>query len=170
MPRAPSPSSLSGVKEIHAIPAPIWQRAAAWAVDFGLLVGVLSVLVLFGGLVTGKLSTPSSGLSGLDWWMVWAKNLEPVLIVVGVLGLLLATAYSVIGAYLWEGQTIGRKMFGLTLVDGSGYSPSQTRAVTRAILSLFSFFAFMAGFWFALFDRRCQTLHDKATGTFVVKM
>ena len=28
----------------------------------------------------------------------------------------------------------------------------------------------LAGFWVALFDRRGQTLHDKLTSTFVVRM
>ena len=38
------------------------------------------------------------------------------------------------------------------------------------MLSLLSFALFLSGFWLALFDRHGQTLHDKLTKTFVVKL
>jgi uncharacterized RDD family membrane protein YckC len=55
-------------------------------------------------------------------------------------------------------------------VDDSGAAPGPARALVRAALALVSFALFLAGFWLALFDRRGQTLHDKLTRTFVVRL
>jgi uncharacterized RDD family membrane protein YckC len=69
----------------------------------------------------------------------------------------------------WRGQTLGRKLTGIQLVDRSGLPPLPTRAVIRAVLAGFSFLFFFAGYWLALFDRKGQTLHDKLTRTYVVR-
>ena len=70
----------------------------------------------------------------------------------------------------WNGRTPGRRTFGIHLVDNSGHAPGPMRALTRAGLSLVSFALFLSGFWLALFDRHGQTLHDKLTRTFVVRL
>jgi uncharacterized RDD family membrane protein YckC len=104
------------------------------------------------------------------------KNLTPLqqLMAVaapgGALAAILAFVYTTIFAFLWNGRTPGRRLFGIHLVDTTGHAPGPARALIRAMLSLVSFGLFLSGFWLALFDRHGQTLHDKLTRTFVVKL
>ena len=104
------------------------------------------------------------------------KTLTPLqqLISIAVPGLglaaVLAFVYTTLFAVLWSGRTPGRRLMGIHLVDSTGQAPGPTRALIRAVLSLVSFGLFLSGFWLALFDRHGQTLHDKLTRTFVVKL
>ncbi len=115
------------------------------------------------------IKTPPSSLTDLDALMVRAHALERVLLPGLILVLVLSAAYGAVFGWLWEGTTLGRRLFGIRLVDQTGHAPSPVRAVIRAALSLLSFAAFLGGFWLALFDRKGQTLHDKLTSTFVVR-
>ncbi|MCA2978043.1 MAG: RDD family protein, partial [Myxococcaceae bacterium] len=81
-----------------------------------------------------------------------------------------AFVYTTLFAFLWRGRTPGRLLLGIHLVDATGQAPHAGRALVRAALSLASFGLFLSGFWLALFDRKGQTLHDKLTSTFVVRL
>jgi uncharacterized RDD family membrane protein YckC len=81
-----------------------------------------------------------------------------------------AFVYTTLFAFLFHGRTVGRRLVGIHLVDGTGAAPGAGRALVRAGLSLVSFGLFLSGFWLALFDRHGQTLHDKLTRTFVVRL
>jgi len=83
---------------------------------------------------------------------------------------LLAGAYATFFALTWNGATPGRKLLGLRLVNKEGHTLGFLRAFVRGLLSLLSFGFMLAGFWWALIDKRRQTLHDKCTGTFVVRV
>ena len=112
----------------------------------------------------------ASEASGLDALVTAIKSSGAVLVPGAILTVVIAAAYAAVFALLWGGRTPGRAALGLRLVDASGAPPGPVRAVVRAILSVVSFSALLAGFWVALFDRRGQTLHDKLTSTFVVRM
>src|SRR5205085_10371467 len=107
--------------------------------------------------------------SGLDGWMARLHQIERVWIPGAVLGAVLALAYCAAGAFLFQGRTLGRALLGIRLVDGTGLAPAPVRAVVRAVLASLSVVFCFAGFWWALFDRKGQTLHDKLTATYVVR-
>ncbi|MFT3714111.1 MAG: RDD family protein [Archangium sp.] len=143
---------------VTAEPASLWRRVGAWLTDLLFV----SVMVL--------------GLLFLAIEFVAPKNLTPIqqLMVIAmpaaVLTALIAFVYTALFAFLWDGRTPGRRMMGIHLVDSTGQAPSAVRSLIRAALSLVSFALFLSGFWLALFDRHGQTLHDKLTRTFVVKL
>lgn len=143
---------------ITAEPAALWRRTGAYLTDL-LFVGVLVL-----------------GLLSIAMAVIAPKTLTPLqqLISIAVPGLALAAVmafvYTTLFAFLWSGRTPGRRLMGIHLVDSTGHAPGPTRALIRAVLSLVSFGLFLSGFWLALFDRHGQTLHDKLTRTFVVKL
>lgn len=144
---------------VFATPAPLWRRPLAWLVD----------LVLLGAAATGPI-VGTLVLRGHE-----LRSLEPGVIAAFApfaLGFcaLIALLYAIAFAVLWRGQTPGRRLLGLHLVDRMARPPGVLRAFMRALLALASFGLFLGGFWFALFDRRGQTWHDKLTGTFVVRL
>ena len=157
-----------GVQPVPATPAPLWRRVGATLVDLLLVIAVGMIYLSIAAAVVG-LKPPPSQLTGLDALMVRAHALERVLLPGLVLVLVLAASYGAVFGWLWEGRTLGRRLFGIRLVDQTGQAPTPVRAIVRAALSIFSFAAFLGGFWLALFDRRGQTLHDKLTSTFVVR-
>lgn len=143
---------------ITAEPATLWRRTGAYLTDL-LFVGVLvlSLLSIAMAVIAPKTLTPLQQL---------------ISIAVPGLGLaaVLAFVYTMLFAVLWSGRTPGRRLMGIHLVDSTGQAPGPARALVRAVLSLVSFGLFLSGFWLALFDRHGQTLHDKLTRTFVVKL
>jgi uncharacterized RDD family membrane protein YckC len=154
------------VVELHAAPASLWRRALAFLIDAALIGGILAAYLAIASAVVGPARTH---LTGLDYWMARARELEAALIPGVLLAIVLALTYSAVAGFLWNGRTLGRRLLGIQLVDKSGLAPAPARAIVRAILAAFSFAIFLAGFWLALFDRRGQTLHDKLTSTFVVR-
>lgn len=150
---------LSGDSDtVTAEPAALWRRVGAWLTDL-LFVGVLVLIFLTIAMA-----------------VIAPKNLTPLqqLIAIAVPGAalagILAFVYTTLFAFLWNGRTPGRRLMGICLVDSTGHAPGPARALVRAVLSLVSFGLFLSGFWLALFDRHGQTLHDKLTRTFVVKL
>lgn len=168
LPDAPAEPQSAGPGAVSASPASLWRRAGATLVDLLLAVGVGMAYLAIAAAVVG-LKPPPSQLTGLDALMVRAHALERVLLPGLILVLVLSGVYGAIFGWLWEGSTLGRRLFGIRLVDKTGQAPTPLRAGLRAVLSLISFAAFLGGFWLALFDRKGQTLHDKLTSTFVVR-
>ena len=69
-----------------------------------------------------------------------------------------------------RGRTIGYRVTGLRIVDYQGRCPSILRMTSRLLLSSTGVFAFWTDIWWVASDRQGQSLHDKAAGTFVVRM
>lgn len=145
-------------RTVTAEPASLWRRVGAWMTDL-LFVSVLVLGLLF---LAVEFVAPKN-LTTLQQLMVIA-------VPAGILTALIAFVYTALFAFLWDGRTPGRRMMGIHLVDATGQAPSALRSLIRAALSLVSFALFLSGFWLALFDRHGQTLHDKLTRTFVVKL
>ena len=143
---------------VTAEPAALWRRTGAYLTDL-LFVGVLvlSFLSIAMAVIAPKTLTPLQQLISIA---------VPGLALAAVL----AFVYSTLFAVLWSGRTPGRRLMGIHLVDSTGQAPGPARALIRGALSLVSFGLFLSGFWLALFDRHGQTLHDKLTRTFVVKL
>lgn len=163
----PTPRRVPQPGEVYASVAPVWRRLVAGAIDFGAICTVASLYLAVALAVTGR-KAPQTTLTGLDGWMVRLHGWQPVFSSGIVLTALLAAAYSVAFTVVWDGQTPGRKVMGLKLVDMTGAAPSPARAVKRALLGWLSAAMFLAGYWLMLFDRRRQSLHDKLTETLIV--
>lgn len=143
---------------VVAEPASLVRRVAAWLVDVLVLGSVTAAFVLGAVLV---IAPQGAALT---------KSLLAVVVPTVLLMGLLAFVYSTLCAFFFHGRTPGRRLLGLHLVDGSGRAPGPVRALLRAGLAVVSFGLFLSGFWLALFDRHGQTLHDKLTRTFVVRL
>ncbi|MBI3566495.1 MAG: RDD family protein [Elusimicrobia bacterium] len=78
-------------------------------------------------------------------------------------------------AVLWQfagnlaGGTAGHKLLGLRVVATGGVPPGVLRALARAVVWLLGAALGNFGFWVALFHPKTRTLHDMASGTFVVE-
>jgi uncharacterized RDD family membrane protein YckC len=145
--------------------APLWRRLLAWTVDAALLAGIL-----FGLLSLGKalvVHGPPSRLDGLDYVAetLWSyqRLWQPAAILCGVL----CTGYLALFTAL-GGQTPGKRLLGLSVIDRRGGNPGLLRSGSRSILALVSGTLMLMGFFLVLVDRRRQALHDKLSGTFVV--
>jgi uncharacterized RDD family membrane protein YckC len=163
------PKSAQGPHEVHARPAQLWRRLLSFSVDTAAIVGVALLYILLASSIAGVKSPSSQGLTALDSLAAWMHALKSVLLPGVFLLLVLATVYSAVAAFLWNGRTLGRLLLGLRLVDTHGLAPEPSRAIVRALLSVVSFGLFLGGFWMALFDKHGQTLHDKLTSTFVIQ-
>lgn len=145
--------------------APVWRRAGAWAVDLLLLSGMLAGFLWLGaGLVHHG---PPSRESGIDWLaettLAYAKLLPPAAGLFALLSVAYLAVFTALG-----GQTIGKRAFGLQVVDARGRDPGLLRSGVRSLLALGSGALMFMGFWLVVFDRRRQALHDKLVGTYVV--
>jgi uncharacterized RDD family membrane protein YckC len=155
---APRSSALREEGVVRAEPAAMWRRSGAWLID----------LTFIAALVAGFLFIAMSVIAPKN--LTLSQQLTLLAVPGAALAGMLAFVYTTIFAFLWNGRTPGRRALGIHLVDNSGHAPGPMRALTRAGLSLVSFALFLSGFWLALFDRHGQTLHDKLTRTFVVRL
>ena len=161
---APAPKPVENAERvvtddvIRAEPAALWRRMGAWLFDLAFVVG----------LVAGFLFIAVTVIAPKN--LTLAQQLALLAVPGAALAGVLAFVYTTLFAFLWNGRTPGRRALGIHLVDTSGHAPGPVRALLRAGLSLVSFSLFLSGFWLALFDRHGQTLHDKLTRTFVVRL
>jgi uncharacterized RDD family membrane protein YckC len=69
-----------------------------------------------------------------------------------------------------SGQTLAMKTWRIRLVNPNGASLTLKQAALRFFLALFGLLLAGAGFWWALFDRDRQFLHDRIVGTRLVRV
>ena len=98
------------------------------------------------------------------------KSLGKASLIGAALAFGLAVLYTLLFTFALKGRTPGRLIAGIRLVTKKGEAPGIFRALFRTAFAVLSFATCCAGFWLALFDRKAQTLHDKLTGTFVVRL
>ena len=72
--------------------------------------------------------------------------------------------------WLRSGQTLAMKTWRIRLVNADGGTLTFRQAVLRFFLALFGLLLAGAGFWWALFDRDRQFLHDRITGTRLIRV
>jgi uncharacterized RDD family membrane protein YckC len=134
--------------------ASVASRSLAQALDlivrFGMLYGLLIVAGLFGATVG---TTPAI-----------------VLIFVGIF--LLLFGYPALLEVRWNGQTVGKRAFGLRVVTVEGSPVRFRHAAIRSLLSIVDFFLPPVGVsatCVALLNRRNQRLGDIFAGTIVLR-
>jgi len=155
--------------EIVAHPAGFFRRVLAFIVD-GLFLSSLFGGMTLGLLIASKAPKLPEGLSVLDALAVRVHDSGKIFGAVAVMAVGITAAYATLFAVAFSGRTLGRALAGVRLVDQRGTPPGPLRALLRAVLSIPSFLVFFIGFWWALFDRRGQTLHDKLCSTFIVRL
>jgi uncharacterized RDD family membrane protein YckC len=134
-------------------PAHVGERVAAAAVDGLLLALAAAVVVYFAGRAA---RVPLLGL--LPAWP-W------ILGFVGMLGLAYAVCFTGL-----TGQTPGKSLLGLRVVDGAGDPPGHLRAAARVVLGLAGLAALLLGALPMLFDPARRALHDRLLRTRVVRV
>ncbi|MDA8127670.1 MAG: RDD family protein [Betaproteobacteria bacterium] len=72
--------------------------------------------------------------------------------------------------WMRSGQTLAMKTWRIRLVDQSGGRVTLRQSALRFIVALAGLLLAGAGFWWALFDRDRQFLHDRIAGTRLVRV
>ncbi len=134
-------------------PASMAERAQAALVDAGLLAGLAIVVVYFAGRVA---QVPLAGLRPA-WPMLCAY--------LAFMALVYASYFT--GT---TGQTIGKIMLGLRVVDSAGQAPGYGRAALRALLGSVGALLGGAGLATILFDPARRAVHDRLMRTRVVSL
>jgi uncharacterized RDD family membrane protein YckC len=130
------------------------NRGFAAIVDF-LIAFVLMFAIGFGFQTLIQLE-PS-----LDDWAGWVVFVE----------LLLAWLYFVLLEWLWNGQTIGKRLFGLRVISEDGEPARFVAVIVRNLVRVVDFLPAFYGFGLVtlIASSRSQRLGDYAAGTFVVR-
>jgi len=133
------------------------KRVVAYLVDVTLAFMLMFLLILFGG---GLAATGSSGAAALG----------------SLLGLFALASGSLY--FMWgtarSGQTPGKKMLGIKVVDGNGAAPGWGKAFLRYVIGfgleslLMYMFIGVLGWLWPLWDKDKQAWHDKIGSTYVV--
>jgi uncharacterized RDD family membrane protein YckC len=157
-----TPSAFPETKRATAlgVKAGFWLRGVAFLVDLAVVAalvaagGVLvSVAVQVGGWFS---STPELALE-------WLENSARTF-----LSVLLTLSYFTVFVG-WRGQTPGKMLFRLGIVQVSGQEVGYGRAFVRWIGQILSTLLVGIGFLMIAFSRTKQGLHDKLAGTCVVR-
>ena len=127
-------------------------RALAWSVDLACIVALTSVM----GIVVSVISPISRDLSQALYLLFY---------------FILSIGYGVVTEWYWHGQTVGKKILRLRVVDVQGlrlqFSQILIRNLMRIVDSLPAFY--LVGGLAALINKRGQRLGDFAANTTVIR-
>ena len=141
--------------------AGLGSRLAAWSVDTA-----IQLLVALAGLIA---------VGGLEYYLGVSNYIPPILQSIGqailiILGFLLFFGYYFFFEWRWDGQTPGKRYFGLrvTMTDGLPLTlwPAMIRNIVRVVDFLPTFYGF--GAVLCLSNSLNQRAGDLAAGTIVV--
>jgi uncharacterized RDD family membrane protein YckC len=134
--------------------------------DFALIGAVGVALVIFGALSRSELShslnVPLADL--VEHWLL--PNRQAILTSLMALTGIGILYISLVG--MTSGQTLGRRLAGVTLVRRQGPAPSGLRVLTRSVLAIVSALCFGAGYFWAVVDPYHRTWHDVLCNTVLV--
>lgn len=140
-----------GVTFSYELASPV-VRGFAWVID-ALVLGGISYAV-------GKLSTLLSVVS-----RDWAAGIGTVSFFA------LSIAYGIFCEWRWRGQTIGKRLFGLRVIDSHGLRLRLSQVVLRNLMRLFDSLPlfYLVGAAASLCSRNLQRLGDLVANTVVVR-
>lgn len=128
-------------------------RLLAWAVD----IGCIAVATIITGILLGVFKIISVDFSSA---------------VTVVIGFIFSIGYAIILEWRWRGQTLGKKLLRLRVMDVQGlrlqFSQIMIRNIMRVVDSLPALYA--VGGLACFFSRRAQRLGDFAANTIVVRI
>jgi uncharacterized RDD family membrane protein YckC len=139
-----------------AYPAPLWRRIAALVYDVFPLIGLWMVTAFVCLFAFGRHYDPSHP----EWGVRLGVQLALLAVTIG---------YFLI-SWVRIGQTIGMRAWKLKLLREDGGRVGVLPALARFFLALLSLAMAGIGFWWALFDARKRTLHDRVCGTVMVRL
>ena len=147
-----SARDVRGGSEVSPRVAPPLTRLAAGLVDVGLMVSLDAVVVVL-----------TLRLAGLDVGSLGAVPLVPL-----AAFLILLNAGYVVVLTLAGGQTFGKMVFGVRVVDQTGRRVTTSVALLRAIAYLVSVLPLGLGIVWMFLDSERRALHDRVAGTRVL--
>lgn len=127
-------------------------RALAWAVD--------AAAISAAGYVAGR-ACQFAGVLSADW----AKALSVTLYFA------ISVAYGIVLEWRWRGQTIGKRLLGLRVMDVHGLRLQFPQIALRNLLRLVDCLPvfYLVGGIACLYSRKCQRLGDLAANTMVAR-
>jgi uncharacterized RDD family membrane protein YckC len=127
-------------------------RCLAWVIDIGCIMGLITIVGTFLRLAS---------LISLD--------LGRALVVVGYF--VVQVGYGIVCEWLWRGQTVGKRLLRLRVMDAQGlhlqFSQVALRNLLRIVDSIPAFY--LVGGVFSLCNSRAQRLGDLVANTIVVR-
>jgi uncharacterized RDD family membrane protein YckC len=147
--------------------AGFWRRALAGAVD-GLILAVLFVVLDVMVSVILRHPLPRLAQLGPDYILDVAANGD-ALAIVGLFILAVLTFLYFFIFHALRGQTPGKRLMHLRVIDGYGRRPSLGRALARTAAYLPSALLLALGFVWIGFDREKRGLHDWLADTYVIR-
>lgn len=134
-----------------------WRRGLAYLVDKAILF-LIHLLFLLVGVFALR-----AGFDHLDPDKIMDRFLFLYYGTTHLLGMLYFTYF-----HGTTGQTPGKMLFGLQVIQASGEKMTPGIAFLRWVGYIFSGLIFFLGFLWILFDRKKQGWHDKLAGTLVI--
>jgi uncharacterized RDD family membrane protein YckC len=162
-----APALQQAVAPMRVRVAGFWRRLAAGIVDVLVLASVFGILATLVAVVL-RHPLPRLGQIGPDYVVDMAVNgglfAEAGLAMLAILGFLYFFLFTAL-----RGQTFGKHLMRVKVIDAYGERPSMTRALVRTIAYLPSLVLLALGFLWIGFDREKRGLHDWLADTYVVK-
>jgi len=135
--------------------ADFWVRFLAFWIDYIVftLIGVIAGAI--GGAFLGREVMRDAPLASF--------------IFIGILATLGNIVYLIERITFW-GQTYGKKLLKIRIIDNSGYIPTFGKVFLREVIGKFvSTIILFMGFILICFDQKNRGLHDRIASTFVIK-
>jgi uncharacterized RDD family membrane protein YckC len=151
-----------GVSFSLALASPV-VRCVAWLFDL-LIVGALSIGI---AQILGLLAVLFSFLPGISQAIADFARAIQVFLTFAV-----SVFYGIALEWLWRGQTVGKRLFGLRVVDERGLNLTLRQIVLRNLFRMVDILpsmVYLVGATSCLLSKRCQRLGDIAAGTLVIR-
>ena len=141
-----------GVEFSYDLASPV-TRALAWLVDAAAIMAITR-----GG---GKLC---------EW--LGKVNEDWATAISVILYFAVSVGYGIVLEWRWHGQTLGKRVVGLRVVDAQGLRLQLSQVVLRNLLRVVDMLpiAYLVGGLACFFSRNCQRLGDLAAGTIVARV
>jgi uncharacterized RDD family membrane protein YckC len=154
--KQPRPSRLSietpeGVVFSFELATPV-TRALAWTVD--------AAAIAFAGMLVGQIAKL---LSKVNSDVAGAVSVVSYFVI--------SVVYAIVLEWRWRGQTIGKRLFGLRVIDVHGLRLQLPQIAIRNLLRFVDMlpFFYLVGGLTAVFSRNAQRLGDMAANTIVTR-
>ncbi len=162
-----APALSAAVAPVRVRVAGFWRRLAAGVVDALVLSSVFAILGTLLAVALGH-PLPRPGQLGPDYVVDMAVNggtaAEVGLLLFGVLAFLYFFLFTAL-----RGQTFGKHLMRVRVIDAFGERPSMWRALLRTIGYVPSTALLALGLLWIGFDREKRGLHDWIADTYVVR-
>lgn len=162
-----APALSAAVAPVRVRVAGFWRRSCAAVVDLLVLASVFAILATIAALVL-RHPLPRIGQIGPDYVVDMAVNggvaAEAGLAMLAILGFLYFFLFTAL-----RGQTFGKHLMKLRVIDAYGERPSLLRSLARTAAYLPSGVLLALGFLWVGFDREKRGLHDWIADTYVVR-